>query len=295
MINSNEILMGKLDKHSSLRTGIRRLALFLFVLGFFAVSARAEEGDDSESKALDSTATQWSFQLAYQFMPSYYQDIIKGTAQPRPVGTDNYLQLRVVAPIPLKGVTFLPRLTVRHYENAQGEYGFGNTELFVLIIPSAFDWGSGRTGIGPLVTFPGDPTVSRNEWGFGFAAAVVNNSGKWFYGLLITQTWRGINPTALPPGNTSINPLGLAPFLNYRIGAGWYIGNGDMVILLDWNSGKWYVPFGVRVGKVFILKNGSTLNAYAEYQTSLIYKSYPGPAVQNSIRLNLSYAIPVNL
>lgn len=270
--------------------------IVLLIIGILSVSLGAEENQqDSESKALDSTATQWSFQFAYQFMPTYHQDILSSTGLPRPVGTDNYAQLRIVAPIPLKGVTILPRLTVRHYENAQGESGFGNTELFALIIPSAFDWGSGRTGIGPLVTFPGDPVVARNEWGYGFAAAVVNNSGKWFYGLLLTQTWRGINPTALPPGGSTVNPLGIAPFLNYRIGAGWYIGNGDMVILFDWNSKTLYVPIGLRVGKVFVTEKGSTWNVYTEYQTSMIYKSYPGPAVSNSIRLNVTYAIPVNL
>ena len=286
--------MNKLNKYSNVLSGSRRIALLL-VLGFLAATAGADDAENSESKALDSTATQWSFQLAYQFMPTYHEDTIKGTTDTRPAGTDNFWQLRVVAPIPLKGVTILPRLTLRHYENAQGQSGFGNTELFALIIPSAFDWGTGRTGIGPLVTAPGNPDVSRDEWGYGFAAAVVNNTGKWFYGLLFTQTWRGINPTMLPPGNTDINPLGIAPFLNYRIGKGWYVGNGDMVILYDWNSGEWYVPIGIRVGKVFILKNKSTINAYVEYQTSMIYKSYPGPAVSNSIRLNFTYAIPVNL
>ena len=35
-----------------------------------------------------------------------------------------------------------------------------------------------------------------DEWGYGFAAAVVNSSGKWFYGLLFTQTWRAVDPTS---------------------------------------------------------------------------------------------------
>jgi hypothetical protein len=32
----------------------------------------AKAGQDAETKALDSTATQWSFQLAYQTMPDYH-------------------------------------------------------------------------------------------------------------------------------------------------------------------------------------------------------------------------------
>jgi hypothetical protein len=143
------------------------------------------------------------------------------------------------------------------------------------------------------VTLPGDAQVARDEWGYGFAAAIVNGSGPWFYGMLFTQSWRDINPTALPTGNSQTNPLGMAPFLNYRFGlSGWYVGNGDMVALYDWNSSKFYLPIGVRVGKVVVQDKG-TWNFYAEYQTSLIYKSYPGPAVENSYRFNVTYTIPV--
>ena len=69
----------------------------------------------------------------------------------------------LVAPVPLKSLTILPRLTFRHYENAKGQSGLGNTELFALIIPNALNWGSGRAGVGPLVTFPGNEDVARDE------------------------------------------------------------------------------------------------------------------------------------
>jgi hypothetical protein len=154
------------------------------------------------------------------------------------------------------------------------------------------DWGSGRAGAGPLVTFPGNENVARDEWGYGFAAAVVNSSGPWYYGLLFTQTWRGIDPTALPPGKSDTNPLGIAPFLNFQLGGGWYVGNGDMVALYDWDSKKFYLPVGVRFGKVIVKEKGSW-NIYGEYQTSLIYKDWLGSAVKNSFRFNVSYTIPV--
>ena len=257
-----------------------------------AASGAQEAQVDAQTKALDSTATQWSFQLAYQVMPDYHRDTLDN-GQTRPVGSTDYVQLRIVAPVPLKGFTILPRVTLRHYENAAGESGFGNTELFALIIPKAFDWGSGRTGIGPLVTLPGDKKVARDEWGYGFAAAIVNGNGPWFYGLLFTQSWRAIDPTALPPGRSDTNPLGIAPFLNYRFGtSGWYVGNGDMVATYDWDTKKFYLPIGIRVGKVFVKEKGSW-NAYVEYQTSLVYKDYVGPAVKNSWRFNVTYTIPV--
>jgi len=280
----------------------RVLTLVAFILGVVlgvggATSAVAqEEGSvqDDESKALDSTATQWSFQFAYQWMPDYYDDVLDD-GLPRPAGLDNYLQVRIVAPVVFQKFTILPRLTIRHYENVNtGESGLGNTELFGLIIPKAWDWGTGRFGIGPLVTAPGDEAVAKDEWGYGLAGGAVNTAGQWFYGLLLTQSWRAVDPRTLPAGSSDANPLGLAPFLNYRIANGWYVGNGDMVALWSWDKSQFYLPIGVRFGKVIVQEKGSW-NIYGEYQTSLIKNGWDGPAVENSYRFNITYTMPVGL
>jgi len=284
--------------------------VFCFTIGF-AQEATEEKPELQEentvgeqsaaSKAMDATATQWSFQLAYQSMPDYYDDLVNGV-QRRP-GLDNYLQLRVVAPVPLKGLTILPRVTIRHYEDlSNGKTGFGNTEIFALIIPKATDWGSGRAGIGPLMTTPGSEGVSKDEWGFGFSAAIVNNSGQWFYGLLFTQSWRSVDPRTMQPSedpnatgpiNSNANPLGISPFLNYRFGSsGFYLGTADIVATYDWNTKGFYLPLGLRFGKVWVLEKGS-INAYVEYRTSAIYKKWEGPAVKNSYRVNFTYTMPV--
>lgn len=267
----------------------------IFLSGMFVAAtcdiASAQEGQDDVSKALDSTATQWSLQTAYQVMPDYHSDEVSPGVTRSPGATD-YLQVRLVAPLVFEKFTMLPRLTLRHYENAQGQSGIGNTELFGLIIPKSWDWGTGRMGIGPLITAPGDKEVARDEWGYGAAAAIVNTKGNWFYGLLFTQSWRAIDPTALPPGTSDTNPLGIAPFLNYQLGGGWYVGNGDMVAQYDWDSNKFYMPIGVRVGKVNVNPNGSW-NFYFEYQTALVYDDWPGSAVKNSYRFNVSYTWPV--
>ena len=265
--------------------------LIFVVLSAYAQEEESAAEQDRASMAVDATATQWSFQMAYQVMPDYHNDIVNG--EPRPGGMTDYLQLRVVAPIPMKNITLLPRLTLRHYENPKGQSGMGNTELFALIIPKATDWGNGRAGIGPLVTAPGNKDVAKDEWGYGFAAAIVNNTGKFFYGLLFTQSWRAIDPNALPVGGSDTNPLGIAPFLNYRFGSnGWYVQTADMVALYDWNTKKFYLPIGARVGKVWVLEKASW-NVYGEYLTSAIYNSWEGAAVKNSYRLNVSYTIPV--
>ena len=256
---------------------------------FGSGSVLAQEEQDDVSKALDSTATQWSYQFAYQYMPNYHDDTVDG--QPRPEGSDNFVQARIVAPIKFDSFTLLPRLTLRHYENSNGDSGFGNTELFGLIIPKSWDWGTGRMGLGPLITAPGDKKVAKDEWGYGLAGAWVNTSGKWFYGVLLTQSWRAVDPLALPPSESDTQPLGIAPFLNYQLGNGWYIGNGDMVARYDWDSKKVYMPIGVRFGKVIVQANRS-FNIYAEYQTALIYDDYPGPAVEDSFRINFTLTTP---
>ena len=248
------------------------------------------QDSDAETKALDSTATQWSFQLAYQTMPDYHDDILSSGAQRQPGATD-YIQLRAVIPLAYENFTILPRITLRHYENSQGESGIGNTEIFGLIIPKKWDWGTGRMGIGPLVTLPGDEKVAKDEWGYGFAAAAVNSKGNWFYGALLTQTWQSIDPVALPAGSSDTNPLGIAPIVNYLLGGGWYVSNGDMIIQYDWDSKEWKIPIGVRIGKVSVKEKG-TWNYYFEYQTSALYKDWPGSAVENSYRFNVSYTIP---
>ena len=274
---------------------MKKQILFLLMTGMISFSLYSQEEEPQQSRdsqAMDATASQWSFQLAYQWMPQYYTDEVNGN--PRPLGLDNYAQLRIVAPIAMKKLTILPRLTIRHYEDLRnGKTGFGNTELFGLIIPKFSDWGSGRAGIGPLVTMPGNPDVAKDEWGYGFAAAIVNNTGQWFYGLLLTQSFRAVDPNALSPEESEVNPLGIAPFLAYRIGTtGIYFQTADIVALYDWKTKGFYLPVGLRFGKVWVFKK-SSLNVYAEYRTSAIYKNWKGSAVKNSYRINVSYSIPV--
>lgn len=277
------------------------MKFILFLLAFLLVApviaqdddTDAPGGQDDQTKALDATATQWSFQFAYQSMPDYYNDLVNGV--PRRPGLDNYVQLRIVAPVPLKKFTILPRITIRHYEDlSNGNSGLGNTEIFALIIPKWSDWGTGRAGIGPLITTPGNKDVAKDEWGYGLSAAIVNSSGQWFYGLLFTQSWRAVHPSKLQPDvTTDANPLGISPFLTYRFGdSGFYVQTADLVALYDWDTGGFYLPVGARFGKVWVMEKGS-INFYGEYRTSAIYESWQGPAVKNSYRLNLTYTIPV--
>ena len=96
----------------------------------------------------------------------------------------------------------------------------------------------------------------------------------------MTQSWRSIDPVALPAGKSDTNPLGIAPIVNYLLGGGWYIGNGDMVIQYDWDEREFKIPLGIRIGRVRVKEKGSW-NYYFEYQTSAVYEDWPGAAVEN--------------
>ena len=133
--------------------------IVLFITLLMTVAAVAQEEQDDVSKALDSTATQWSFQFAWQGT-EWKED--GPSVNPRPQGHDNFVQARFVMPFVFDSFTLLPRFTLRHYENKNtGKSGIGNSELFGLIIPKKWDWGTGRVGIGPL--WPGR-RVGEHFW-----------------------------------------------------------------------------------------------------------------------------------
>ena len=66
--------------------------ILALVMSVCSITLYAQDGDDEQSResmAMDATATQWSFQCAYQWMPDYHTDDVNGA--PRPMGLDNYV------------------------------------------------------------------------------------------------------------------------------------------------------------------------------------------------------------
>lgn len=253
--------------------------------------ARAQE-QSRESMAVDNTATQWSFEFAWQGMPEYYEDIVDG--QLRPTGDRGFFQTRFVAPIrpsqyfPL---TILPRVTFRYAKNRNSEWGAKPTELFALLIFN--DWGTGRWGVGPLAETPAESIqFGSTHWSWGLSGAVVNRSMKdrLLYGLLFTQSWGQTDPSR--PNQIVANPLGISVFITYSLGRGWYVQNGEMEARYDWHLDEFYLPVALRVGRI-VVHEKSSWNFYGEYQTSIIYDNWSRAAVKHQYRVNVSYTIPV--
>ena len=263
------------------------ITMLILLAVLFTVPLKAQE-QSRESMAVDATAAQWSYQFAYEGFFDY------DTADGRPEGNKGFLQFRMVAPIPKSEsmpVTILPRLTLRLNQNSAGDYGFGSSDIFALII--AQQWSTGRWGIGPQINFPaGSEAFGNTNWGYGLAGVITERvlDDDLFLALLLQQTWQERNSTSV----TYANPLGINLILVYQMGDGWYIGNGDFVILYDWQNKAFRVPFGVRLGKALI-SPGTTWNFYVEYATGVYYDDWRGSVPGHAVRVNAQFQIPIGL
>jgi hypothetical protein len=265
-------------------------ALLLLVL----TSSGTAQEQSRESMAVDATATQWSFQFAYEGKFDYKTDSLDSGGY-RPEGERGFFQFRLVAPVPKSEswpVTMLPRLTLKLVQSKNDNYGFGGGDVFALLIVN--QWATGRWGIGPQVNFPAGSSETKEfgstEWGFGFAAAVTQRAldDKLFLALLLQQVWRK-QPDS---GKTEAAPLGVNPVIVYQLGNGFYLGNGDFVISYNWQDGSWLIPFLLRFGKAFI-GDTSTWNAYVEYGVPLYYSDWKGPVPGQILRVNVQFQIPL--
>ena len=275
------------------------LAVALSVAG--TTVAAAEESDDGpagaeesgqslESAANDATAAMWTFQAAWEGRT--WKDEAGPSGEPRPEGNRSMFQLRFVAPMPLgKNLKLLNRLTLRNNEAADKSSGAGDAEYFALFIP--VEWKTGRWGIGPQINLPADSEqFGTTAWRFGLATAALQRAmkDKILFGILVQQTWGKTDP--LQPDNVISQPITIQPVFNYALPKGYYLNIGETALSYDWQADAWLVPVGIRFGKLFV-KPESTWNLYMEYKTTVVYKDWPGSAIDNSLRLNVSYTIPV--
>ena len=264
----------------------------MIVLGLVicAISQDDDGGQSRESMAVDATATQWSYQFAYEGFFDYKTDTLE-SGQVRPEGRKGFLQFRFVAPIPKGKIPFtmLPRLTLRLVEDQYGTYGFGSSDLFILGIVN--QWKTGRWGIGPQINFPSSgPTFGNTSWGYGLAGALTQRAWKdrLFFAFLVQQTWSS------KEGVTYAGALAINPSFVIQIAKGFYAGNGDYVISYNWQDKSWLIPIGIRVGKA-IVGDKTTWNVYGEYSTSALYNDWQGPVATHAFRVNVQFQIPLSL
>jgi hypothetical protein len=127
-------------------------------------------------------------------------------------------------------------------------YGFGLQAVF----PTASDdqFGSGKYTISPIVA------------GLYYPECLKKGS---YAGLLIRNEFS----YAGNDYRSDINQLVIQPAFNANLPDKWFITMSPE-IRLDWNSGQWFVPFDITVGKLVTPRTVISL----EYKAGLI-KNYP--------------------
>ena len=98
------------------------------------------------------------------------------------------------------------------------------------------------------------------------AAVALTIQGPWVLGALINQQW-----SYAGWGNNDVSERLLQPFVNYKIGDGWYLSSAP-IITADWEAisgNTWTVPVGGGVGKLFRLGKlpiNTQLQAYSNVE-----------------------------
>jgi hypothetical protein len=65
---------------------------------------------------------------------------------------------------------------------------------------------------------------------------------------------------------------------------------GETALSYDWQSQKWLAPVGLCVDKLLITDRHAW-DFYVEYRKSLVYKDWLGSALENAVRLNVTYTV----
>lgn len=164
--------------------------------------------------------------------------------------------------------------------------GLGDLIAFLTIRLTASDAAT-AFAIGPMVVAPTatDKALGNGKWQAGAAGVVIHPlQGGNLLGALITWQHSFAGQQDRPSTNVSIvQPLGI-----FQIGGGYYVRSSS-VILLDLQNGRYLVPFGIGVGRVFRVGKAIT-NVWVEPQPT-IYHNKPGlPAFQLFMGINFQWA-----
>ena len=88
---------------------------------------------------------------------------------------------------------------------------------------------------------------------------------------MVGQTWGALDPW-YPERFDVASSLVINPVAIWQLTDEWYVSDGDMVLRYNWDESEWFVPIGLRIGRLFVGEK-STWNIYGEYQTSLVYRN----------------------
>jgi hypothetical protein len=127
-------------------------------------------------------------------------------------------------------------------------FGLGDLNPTLFFSPTGFGltWGIGPTFLLPTAT---SDFLGSGKWGAGPAAVVVDTTGPWVFGALVSNVWSFAGDSQ----RMDVNQFLLQPFVNYNLANGWYLTSSP-VITANWEAPsdqRWTVPIGGGFGKIF--------------------------------------------
>ena len=200
----------------------------------------------------------------------------------------NALLLRGVLPHLLGGVPQILRATlpIASAPGANGTTtGLGDLNLFDLALMKT---GGVMLGLGPQLTIPTatDPVLGTGKWQAGLAAVVIAPQSWGLLGGLVT--WQ--HSFAGPGDRPTQNNLTVQPFYIYNLPQGLYV-RSTAIWNFDLEGGRYVIPIGAGIGKVFAQPDGTTINVFAEPQWTIAHHGAGQPEFQVFAGVNLQFPI----
>lgn len=244
------------------------------VLRFLAVALAlpipsAAFGQDAQNAANNPLTPKITINLQDYYIPSLYG---------APGFDANQFLLRGIVPHDLFGAPQLFRFTLPVVTNPTfpdgSDTGLGDLTLMDLFM---FSGKKVSVGVGPLFVAPTatEDTLGAGKWQIGAAGvAIAPQSWGLIGGLATYQT-----SFAGDEDRDDVSLLTAQPILFYNLPEGFYL-RSSATWNFDLESGDYYIPFGLGLGKVVPLNKTTTMNAYIEPQYTAFHEGVGAPRWQ---------------
>jgi len=190
----------------------------------------------------------------------------------------NAALLRATVPNKLFGIgqIFRATLPVVTAPDPTGGNRTGLGDLNLLdIVP--FKAGGIELGIGPQLTMPtaSDDVLGKGKWQAGLAGVIVTTHRWGLAGALVTwqHSFAGDSDRATQSAVTA------QPVLIYNLPEGWYL-RSSATWNFDLARNEYAIPVGAGLGRVVVLPDKTTINAFIEPQWTLAHDGIAQPQFQ---------------
>jgi hypothetical protein len=145
-------------------------------------------------------------------------------------------------------------------------------------------------GVGPTFTFPTATSdfTGSGKWQAGPTfLAIATNIPKVQYGALVYHQWSFADASGTF-SRKNVSKLFLQPFVTKHFDGGWYAGSQDVPWTYNFETDKWTMPFGPKVGRVFHIGKQPVNMFGAVYYSPL----HDGPSEKWTARVGLTLLFP---